>query len=211
MTSFSIPSNFSAKAMEDYELVQQAKAGSQRAYSVLLERYREVVFSQMVKMVNNKEDADDLVIEAFGKAFKSLDSYAPNYAFSTWLFRIATNNCIDFVRKKKFTKVPLDAAGDTDARQDFSNIIKSNLHLNDPEEKMVGAQKVRVMRDALKKLTPKYRLMIELRYFEDLSYQQIAEELEIPLGTVKAQLFRAKELISLMLDNPDLDIDMIKQ
>jgi RNA polymerase sigma factor (sigma-70 family) len=201
--SFTQPLNLSAKAMEDYELVQQACAGSQQAYAMLMDRYRDVVYGQMMKMVGTKEDADDLVLEAFGKAFKSLHTYTPNYAFSTWLFRIATNNCIDFVRKKKYNTMSIDATGDSESKQDFSSFIRSTA--NDPEEKIISTQKVKKMRDVLKKLNPKYRLMLELRFFEDLSYQQIADELEIPLGTVKAQLFRAKEIIGMMMDNPDMD------
>ena len=91
-------SNLSPRAKEDYEYVQQAISGDQKAYTVLLERYRNSIYDMMFKMVNNREDADDLTLEAFGKAFSKLPSYAPRYAFSTWLFKIAINNCIDHIR-----------------------------------------------------------------------------------------------------------------
>ena len=93
--------NLSLKAQQDVELVQKAKLGDQQAYGELLGRYRDAIYFMLLKMVNNPIDAEDLTIEAFGKAFKNIDQYAPNFAFSTWLFKIATNNCIDFIRKKR--------------------------------------------------------------------------------------------------------------
>lgn len=96
-----VSSNLSDKAQYDYELVLKAVNGDQKAYAELLGRYRDAIYFMLLKMVNNPSDADDLTIEAFGKAFKSIKQYAPNFAFSTWLFKIATNNCIDFMRKKK--------------------------------------------------------------------------------------------------------------
>src|ERR1041385_3083911 len=95
-------SNLSEKAVYDYKLIRAAiDKNSEKAYAELLGRYRDSVYFMLLKMVNNKDDADDLTIEAFGKAFKRLSQYTPNFAFSTWLFRIATNNCIDFIRRKR--------------------------------------------------------------------------------------------------------------
>lgn len=94
--------NLSTKAVHDFKLIRLALDNSdQKAYAELMGRYRDSVYYMLLKMVNNKDDADDLTIEAFGKAFKSLHQYTPNYAFSTWLFKIASNNAIDFIRKKK--------------------------------------------------------------------------------------------------------------
>ena len=94
--------NLTTKAVYDYKLIQRAlQLGDQKAYAELLQRYRESVYFMMLKMVNNKDDADDLTIEAFGRAFKRLTQYTPTYAFSTWLFKIASNNAIDFLRNKK--------------------------------------------------------------------------------------------------------------
>ena len=92
--------NLSLKAQKDIELVEKAKAGDQQAYGELLGRYRDAIYFMLLKMVNSPVDAEDLNIEAFGKAFKNIDQYTPNFAFSTLLFKIATNNCIDFIRKK---------------------------------------------------------------------------------------------------------------
>ena len=89
--------NLSPKAKADYELVLRAIDGEEKAYTLLMTRYRNSIFHMMLKMINNRDDADDLTLEAFGKAFRKLPSYAPRYAFSTWLFKIAINNCIDHI------------------------------------------------------------------------------------------------------------------
>ena len=103
-----LTSNLSLKAQKDMELVEKARKGDQLAYGELLGRYRDAIYFMLLKMVNSPIDAEDLTIEAFGKAFKNIDQYTPNYAFSTWLFKIATNNCIDFIRKKRASHVSLD-------------------------------------------------------------------------------------------------------
>lgn len=93
--------NLSEKAQVDFKLVQQAVKGDQKAYAELMSRYKDSIYFMLLKMVNNRDDAEDLTIEAFGKAFKNLHQYTPDFAFSTWLFKIATNNCIDFIRRKR--------------------------------------------------------------------------------------------------------------
>jgi RNA polymerase sigma factor (sigma-70 family) len=192
-----IGTNLSEKAQRDFALVLQATKGDQKAYAELLGRYRDAIYYMLLKMVNNASDAEDLTIEAFGKAFKNIQQYTPNYAFSTWLFKIATNNCIDFIRKRKATTVSLDQ-GDDDPDKMTPDIQSSTL---DPEEEMIKDQKIKMMRELVSKLKPRYRKLIELRYFMEYSYEEIAEELELPIGTVKAQLFRARELLFNILKN----------
>ena len=192
--------NLSARGREDYEMVLKAIDGNQKAYATLMDRYRNSVYHMMYKMVGNREDADDLTLEAFGKAFNKLPSYAPRYAFSTWLFKIAINNCIDYIRKKRLHFLSIDDPIEHDSEHDFSNNLKANIL--DPEDTMIRRQRVKLMRDVLGELSLKYRLMIELRFFEELSYDEIAKELDIPLGTVKAQLFRAKEILYNILQKP---------
>lgn len=186
--------NLSAKAVYDYNLVQRAvHNGDQKAYAELMTRYRDSVYFMLLKMVNNKDDAEDLTIEAFGKAFKRLEQYAPNYAFSTWLFKIATNNCIDFIRRKKANTFSIDAPiSDGDGDELNIELRSGNL---DPEENMIKLQKEKLMRDVVEKLKPRYRQLVVMRYFQELSYEEIAEQLDLPLGTVKAQLFRAREFL----------------
>jgi RNA polymerase sigma factor (sigma-70 family) len=184
--------NLSEKAQHDIVLVQRAVAGDQKAYAELLSRYRDAIYFMLLKMVSNSDDADDLTIEAFGKAFKNIHQYTPNFAFSTWLFKIATNNCIDFIRKRRGgTTISIDHA------HEDPDEVPIHIHSDepDPEESMISQQKVKMMRDIVTKLKPRYRKLVEMRYFEELSYEEIAEQLELPIGTVKAQLFRARELL----------------
>ena len=190
----------SQKATEDYSLVLKAIDGDQKAFAKLLSRYRQSVFHAILKMVRNREDAEDLTLEAFGKAFNKLSSYTPNYAFSTWLFKIAINNCIDYMRKKRLHTLSLDEPIEAGSKQDFSEMVRSNTR--DPEAEMIREQRIDVLRQIIGGLNDKYRLMVELRYYEQLSYDEIANELDIPLGTVKAQLFRAKQLMSAQLKRP---------
>jgi RNA polymerase sigma-70 factor (ECF subfamily) len=154
----------------------------------------------LLKMTNNPHDAEDLTIEAFGKAFKKLHQYTPDYAFSTWLFKIASNNCIDFIRKKKKYTFSMDQNFDDDesGTELASKIPAETL---DPEEEMVKKQKIKLMHEVVEKLKPHYRTLIELRYFKEFSYDEIAQELNLPLGTVKAQLFRAREFLYQILKN----------
>lgn len=183
--------DLSEKAKYDLRLVILARNGDQRAYAELMKRYRDSIYYMLLKMVNNPSDADDLTIEAFGKAFKNIHLYTPNYAFSTWLFRIATNNCIDFIRRKKSAPAAIDQ------QQEEQENPATNLQSStpDPEEELIKQQKITHLKYVVSQLKPQYRKLIELRFFKEYSYEEIAKELDIPLGTVKAQIFRAKELL----------------
>jgi RNA polymerase sigma factor (sigma-70 family) len=183
--------NLSEKAQHDYQLVTRAKEGDQQAFADLMGRYRDAIFFMLLKMVNNASDAEDLMIEAFGKAFKNIDQYTPNFAFSTWLFKIATNNCIDFIRKKRASTISIDQSNEDQDTQSVT--IQSDTP--DPEEYMINNQKIKLLREVVSKLKPRYRTLVELRYFKEYSYEEISDELELPIGTVKAQLFRARELL----------------
>ncbi len=181
----------SEKAQDDLILVEQAKLGNEKAFSSLLNRYRDSIYFMILKMVNNPSDAEDLTIEAFGKAFRFIDSFTPEFAFSTWLFRIATNNCIDFIRKKQLSPSLIDQI-----QEDVDNMtVNIQSDLPDPEERLINDQKIAVLREIVAQLKPRYRRLIELRYFKEYSYEEIASEMKLPIGTVKAQLFRAKSLL----------------
>ena len=194
-----ISENLSDKAKYDLVLVEQAKNGSQVAFGELMERYRESIYFMMFKMVKNQDDADDLTIEAFGKAFSRLEQYSPSFAFSTWLFKIAYNNCIDFMSKKRVKVTSMDTGYTTSSGEVIYFAAKA--HGQDPDEAMVYNQKVKHMRSLVEKLKPRYRELVELRYFEELSYEEIAESLNLPLGTVKAQLFRARDYLAVLMEN----------
>ena len=186
-----LDNTLSEKAKNDLVLVEMAKKGNEKAFSMLLNRYRDSIYFMLVKMVNNASDAEDLTIEAFGKAFRNIDTFTPDFAFSTWLFRIASNNCIDFIRKKQLTPAPLDQIQDN--LDDLTVNIQSDLP--DPEVALINDQKIAVLRSIVNQLEPRYRTLIELRYYKEYSYEEIADELKLPIGTVKAQLYRAKNLL----------------
>jgi RNA polymerase sigma factor (sigma-70 family) len=181
----------SDKAKGDLLLVEAAKQGNEKAFASLMNRYRDSIYFMLLKMVNNSSDAEDLTIEAFGKAFRNLDSYAPKFAFSTWLFKIATNNCVDFIRKKQLSPTPFDHLQDN-----LDNVtVNIQSDLPDPEESLINHQKVAALKDIVGQLKPRYKSLIELRYYKEYSYEEISSELNLPIGTVKAQLFRAKTLL----------------
>src|ERR1051326_2332879 len=196
-----VSENLSEKAVYDYALVKLALKGDQKAYAELMERYRDSVYFMLLKMVNNKDDADDLTFEAFGKAFKRLHQYTPNFAFSTWLFKIATNNCIDFIRKKKKGTFSIDKPVENEEGGEMSMDVRFDGL--DPEENIIKKQKVLLMRSVVEKLKPRYRRLVELRYFEEMSYEEISAEMDLPLGTVKAQLFRAREFLQALLKDSE--------
>lgn len=188
----------SEKAKRDYKLIERALSGDQSAYSELMDIYRDAVYHTIIKMVRSTEDAEDLTIEAFGKAFNRLEQYSQDYAFSTWLFKIATNNCIDFIRKKRIKVTSMDTGYTTSDGEVV--YVEAKADSLTPEEEVMSQQKAKLMREMVTKLKPKYRELIELRYFDELSYEEIADTLGVPLGTVKAQLFRAREFLASMLD-----------
>jgi RNA polymerase sigma-70 factor (ECF subfamily) len=197
---------FSDKAKDDFNLIDLAVAGgkeSERAFATLMDRYRKPVYHTMLKMVRNVDDAEDLTIEAFAKAFRNLPRFKKEYTFSTWLFRIATNNCIDFIRKKKIDTMSISSAINHDDADPLHIEIKDMNRT--PQEEAIQQQKADMVREFVKLLPPKYQRLVRLRYFDELSYEEIAEEIEAPLGTVKAQLHRARELLlDLVKDSRDL-------
>lgn len=194
-----ISNQLTEKGQRDYKLIKRAmKDGDQTAFSELLSFYRDSLYFMMLKMTNNPYDAEDLTIEAFGKAFKSLNQYTPEYAFSTWLFKIATNNCIDFMRKKN-----KGVQARNNEAEEIAHQLPSQLHTDelDPEEQFIKDQKIDLMHELVSKLKPHYKKLIELRYFKEYSYEEIVDEMNLPLGTVKAQLFRAREFLYNILKN----------
>lgn len=190
--------HLSDKGKQDFTLVDSALGGNQAAYAELMSRYRDSIYFMMHKMVKNVDDAEDLTIEAFGKAFSRLDQYSPNFAFSTWLFKIASNNCIDFIRKKRIYVTSMDTGFTSEDGDVIYHDAKADVL--DPEQTIVHDQKVKHMRLLVSKLKPRYRELVEKRYFEELSYEEIADELNLPLGTVKAQLFRARDFLANMME-----------
>lgn len=191
---------FSDKALEDFELIDEAvQKNDEKAFAKLMQRYKRPVYHMILKMVRNVDDAEDLTIESFAKAFRSLHRFKKDFTFSTWLFRIATNNTIDHIRKKKLNTLSIDNRF-TDDNGDGISIEVEDENLN-PQEETIKEQKAELIQVFVDKLPPKYQKLVRLRYFQELSYEEIAVELEAPLGTVKAQLHRARELMFEMVKN----------
>ena len=191
---------FSDKALKDFKLIDQAvNEGDEQAYAMLMHRYKKPVYHMILKMVRNVDDAEDLTIEAFAKAFKNLHRFKKDYTFSTWLFRIATNNAIDFIRKKRLNTMSLNTSFTDDNGEAVSIDVKDN-NLN-PQEEAIKVQKIELIQMFVTKLPAKYQRLVRLRYFQELSYDEIAKELDAPLGTVKAQLHRARELMYDLVKN----------
>ena len=185
---------FSDKALKDFKLIDLAVENhDQQAFAELLQRYRKPVYHMILKMIRNVDDAEDLTIEAFAKAFKNLHKFKKDFTFSTWLFRIATNNTIDFIRKKRLDTMSLNTSYSDDNGESV-NIDVQHRNLN-PQEEAIKAQKIELVQLFVTKLPAKYQRLVKLRYFDELSYDEIAKELNAPLGTVKAQLHRARELM----------------
>jgi RNA polymerase sigma factor (sigma-70 family) len=184
---------FSSKALEDFKLIDMAVGGDDKAYAKLLQRYKRPVYHMILRMVRNVDDAEDLTIESFAKSFRSLHKFKKDFTFSTWLFRIATNNTIDFIRKKKLNTLSIENTYTDDDGQSVSlDIEDENLN---PQEEAIKGQREELMQVFVSMLPGKYQKLVRLRYFNELSYEEIAVELDAPLGTVKAQLHRARELM----------------
>ncbi|TWR29099.1 sigma-70 family RNA polymerase sigma factor [Mucilaginibacter pallidiroseus] len=197
-----VNSHFTENARNDYQLVLKAREGNQKAYADLMQRYKDSIYFMVLKMVNNKEDAMDLTVETFAKAFEKLDKYQPEFAFSTWLFRVATNNCIDFIRKKRLNTQSIHGMLDDDGDEMPLQIKADTLN---PEETSIKKQQTTELKLLIESLPVRYRNLITLRYFDELSYEEIAQQLDLPLGTVKAQLFRGRYLLGNIINRYNKD------
>lgn len=187
------------KAQRDYRLLRDAlDNNNQKAYAELMGLYKNSLYLLLLKMMNDPDDAEDLTLEAFGKAFNNLDKYSPEYAFSTWLYKIAINHCIDYMRKRSNKPYCLgyESCGSDAIAEEYMR-----TSVPTPEDTVIEKQKALAMRDLVQQLRPKYRELIELRYFQELSYEEIATKLNISMANVKVLLFRAKEMLSNMIKN----------
>jgi RNA polymerase sigma-70 factor (ECF subfamily) len=177
---------------EDSRLIQQALSGDESAYKRLMKKYHDAVFNFILRIVHDREQVEDLTQEAFIKAFGSLAKFNEEYAFSTWLYKIATNNSIDYIRKRKLQAYSIDKP--IDARDsEYSFELPDEDYEADGE--LISNQRATMLKSAIDKLPEKYRMVIELRHIQEKSYEEIADELELPIGTVKAHIFRARELL----------------
>lgn len=178
---------------EDLKHINAAIQGDQDAFAWLMKKYKGPLQNLIFRMVSEKSEIEDLVQEVFIKAFNSLKNYNQEFAFSTWIYRIAINNTIDYLRKKKLETFSIDAdEEDDDDKPKFE--IPDTTYSADAN--IILEQRQKIINDAIGSLPEKYRKIIELRHKEELSYEEISEILNLPIGTVKAHLFRARELLN---------------
>lgn len=182
----------------DLELIELAKNDNQRAYAELLERYRRSVYYLILRIVKAPEDAEDLTYVTFTKAFKNLDKYVPTHGFSTWVFKIASNTSIDFLRKKSIDTVGIALGSDIQPGEVVLDNKVASSTLN-PEERIIKEQRMEIIHNVVQHLDEDFEKVIRLRFFEEYSYDEIANELNLPLGTVKVQIHRAKKLLQSIL------------
>ena len=188
---------FSRNKMErDSLLVKKAIYGSQKAYSELMSLYWDRIENFFSLKLTSKEDVEDLAIATFSKAFDKLDSYNDSFAFSTWIQTIANNTLIDFFRKNKQKTISIDEEKKDDESPGI-DLVDSSL---DPEGDMIQKQKKKHIASLVHRLKPHYRELIIMRYLDELSYAEIAHKLDMPLGSVKAKLFRARDILLKILN-----------
>lgn len=178
---------------EDISLINDAIAGKQEAYQRLMTKYRQLIYNLIFRMIRNKEDVEDLTQEAFIKAFNSLEKFDKQFSFSTWLFKIATNNCIDYLRKKKLNTFSIDKElGSED--DDYQFEIPDSERT--PDKNLMESERKKILEEAIENLPSKYKSVILLRHRDEKDYEEIAKKLKLPLGTVKAHIFRGRELLN---------------
>ncbi len=187
----------------DLKIIKKCKRGEEAAFEVLLNRYRNAIYNLCFRMVRNSEDARDLAQEIFIKVFSLLDRYDERYAFSSWLFRIGTNHCIDHLRRNRLRFLSLDGSQDAEGEE-----FQLQLPASDPEPDTVLERKEALERleEVIDELPPHYRVITLLRHDQQLAYEEIAQILELPLGTVKARIHRARNMIQSMLRARNYDI-----
>lgn len=185
---------------EDIQLVARARTGDERAFKALLEKYQRPVFTICLRMVRNRDEATDLAQESFIKVFASLDRYNPAFAFSSWLFKITSNLCIDHLRKRRIHTLAMDEPVESE-KGEFTRQYESPDPT--PDETFSRNEKMQKLDAGIAALPEHYRIMLVLRHQEDMSYEEIAESLSIPLGTVKARIHRAREMLRAILEESD--------
>jgi len=186
--------------LTDQEVVLRARAGSERAYRELVRRYERPIFSLIYRMVRDRELAEDLAQETFVKALNALDSYRPEYKFSSWIFKISNNAAIDHLRRRELDTLSLEGsphAATPDAIEATALQIgdRGETPLDVVEAKELGGE----IEQAIARLRPEYRQCILLRHVDGRAYEEIAEILDLPLGTVKTYIHRARNELRLHL------------
>ena len=183
---------------EVFLLVQRAKKGDEIAFGELMERYRTSVYYLILRMVKNEDDAEDLTLEVFSKVYFNISMYTETHSFSTWLFKIASNHSIDFLRRKKNVKRPIKI--DHPLKDDTNWYFELASEDPNPERLLMIKQKVTAIKEIIDVLPEEIRIVIKLRVFEEMPYKGIAKTLDIAIGTVKARLFRGRNMLAKLIN-----------
>lgn len=178
----------SPQAILDKTIIRRVLNGDSDSFQQLMDRYYDIIYYTLLKMVYSKKEAEELTSEVFGKAYQNLSSYSEEYAFSTWIFTIASNRGIDFLRRKKKNTVAID----DDNKGDYETVVLATDSHSHPDEILIKQQKAGELRALVDELKPFWQQLIDMRYYKELSYEEIANQLDIPMGTIKSQLHRAK-------------------
>ncbi len=187
------------RMQRDYQLVCDARdRGNNRAYADLMATYREPLYLLLLRMTHNTTMASDLTVDTFSKAFCQLHRYAPTGSFSSWLFSIGVNTYIDYLRRRRMDTVSLNSMQRNGDGEFIEYQIPSSQP--NPEESMIRNERNNALREVVQALKQPYRQIVEMRYYDELSYEQIAEQLGIPIGTVKIRLLRAKNLMQAIVN-----------
>ena len=177
---------------EDIEIIKRILAGDSSEFALLEKKYNHIISSLISRMVRDEEDVRDLTQDTFIKAYNALSNFQFQYSFSSWLFKIASNTCIDFLRKKRFNIVPLYKKSKDSEEEEIIDIHDETYT---PDMELLAKERKEALLKAIAELPDNYKQIIKLRHGEDLDYDEIANRLNIPLGTVKAHLFRARKML----------------
>jgi len=194
----------STKDIDEKEIIKLILNGEKDYFILIQKKYYSLIYNLIRKIIKDEDDIDDLVQETFIKVYKALPNFQFNFNFSSWIYKIASNNCIDFIRRKKLNFVYIDKNDENEDDEYKFDIKDPNFT---PEEQLQVKERSQLLKEAIKKLPKNYQQVIHLRHEEELDYQEIAERLNIPLGTVKIHLFRARKQLLDILKNIDLLID----
>lgn len=178
----------------DYQIINEILSGNKDAFALLQKKYQRQITSLLRKMVRDEDDVADLVQDTFIKAYRALPTFQQEHSFEKWLYKIASNTCIDYLRRKRFAMLSIDR---TFTNDDGS---ESSMEFEDPDSPqpdahLLSVERTELLKIAFDELPEKYQLVIKMRHEEELEYNEIAEQLNLPLGTVKAHIFRARAMM----------------
>jgi RNA polymerase sigma-70 factor (ECF subfamily) len=179
-------------------LAKLARNGDRGAFAELLELYKDKIYHLAYRMLNNKHEAEDAVQETFLRVYTNLHRYDEQQKFSTWIFRIATNHCIDRLRKRKHSAYSLDAEMPDGEGNDYYSMLPGNE--DTPEKQIVLSETQQQIRKAIDGLPEKYKSVVILRYLQDMSLQEISDVLDMPVTTVKTRVHRGREYLRKKLE-----------